>query len=154
MIDISNRRSEQRNVARPPCGVSRRIWCSMPLSFGGAVGQRGISIKMPLKYPILFPHSLKGGIDTTILWVGGYAPSRYMNAQTLYVSQTLGIVHGLRCRAPTLSSSRRARASLQNHAPRRDVRIPSNNPACMQSKEIVLSSHFRRNRYPGSYAGA
>jgi hypothetical protein len=42
-----------------------------------------------------------------------------MNAQTLYVSQGLGIVHGLRYRAPTLSPSR-----------------------CERAKEFVLSSHL------------
>jgi hypothetical protein len=47
-----------------------------------------------------------------------------MNAQTLYVSHGLGIVHGLRYRAPTLSSSHWERA------------------------ESVLSSHFSRYRHP------
>ena len=47
-----------------------------------------------------------------------------MNAQTLYVSQGLGIVR-LRYRAPTLSSSRWERA-----------------------EESVLSSHFSRYRHP------
>ena len=48
-----------------------------------------------------------------------------MNARTLYVRQGLGIVHGLRYRAPTLSSSRWERA-----------------------EESVLSSHFSRYRHP------
>jgi hypothetical protein len=87
----------------------------------------------------LIPTFFKGEIDTTILWVRGYARNRYMNAQTLYVSQGLGIVHGPRCRAPTLTSSRRdrAHASRLDHALRRNVRIPSNILACMQAKRLI-----------------
>jgi hypothetical protein len=61
-----------------------------------------------------------------------------MNAQTLYVSQGLGKVHSLRCRAPTFSSSRRDRASAsrQDHAVRWDVRIPPNRLACTQAKRL------------------
>jgi hypothetical protein len=96
-----------------------------------------------------FPHFSKRGIDTTILWVGGYGHGRYMNAQTLYVSQELGIVHGLRCRAPTLSSSRhdRARASRQDHALPGSA-DPFKQTGLYASREIVLSSRFRRNRVP------
>jgi hypothetical protein len=48
---------------------------------------RRIRVKIALKQSIRFPYFLERGIDTTILWVGGYARNRYMNAQTLYVSQ-------------------------------------------------------------------
>jgi hypothetical protein len=136
-------RSDGRDAAR-----TRIAWRNLAMDPGVAghsksnIRHRGYRCKNTVKTVNSSPAFLRSGIDTTILWVGGYSHSRYMNAQTLYVSQGLGMVHGLRCRAPTLLSSRRARASRQDDAVRREVRIPSDNLACIQSKEIVISSHL------------
>src|SRR5258708_32680687 len=70
--------AEYRRVFDPPHLLSSRVDSCEEL-----LTPRGIDIKIPLKQSIESLTYLQRGVDTTIVWVGGYPHNRYECTDTL-----------------------------------------------------------------------